>query len=64
MGLFETSNSYEDAFGSLPAIFGLSISEEKLVELMNKALKRGSPLTEKELADGAGVEEAPPDAIL
>lgn len=64
MDLFEASTAYEEAFGELPAIFGLGISDEKLIELMKMALDRGSALTDKELADGAGVEEAPPDAIL
>ena len=64
MDLFETSSAYEEEFGELPAIFGLGISDEKLLELMKAALERGLPLTDKELADGAGVEEAPSNAIL
>lgn len=64
MDLFEASEAYEGAFGELPAIFGLGISDKKLIELMKLALERGYPLTDKELAEGAGVEEAPPDAIL
>lgn len=57
-------DAYQEAFNESPAIFGLGISDEKLLELIKLALERGSPLTDKELADGAGVEEAPPDAIL
>ncbi len=64
MDLFEATSAYEDAFNEHLAIFGLGISDEKLLELVKMALERGSPLTDKELADGAGVEEAPPDAIL
>lgn len=64
MDLFEAMCAYGDAFGGGPAIFGLSIKDEKLLEFIKMALERGSPLTDKELAEGAGVEEAPPDAIL
>lgn len=64
MDFCEVMTAYEEAFNESPAIFGLGISDEKLLELMTLALERGSPLTDKELADGAGVEEAPPDAIL
>lgn len=64
MDLFEAMNAYHDAFGEGPAIFGLGIADKKLLELINIALERGYPLTDKELADGAGKEEAPPNAIL
>jgi hypothetical protein len=61
---FEAAEAYENAFHELPAIFGLGISDEKLIELIKLALERGYPLTDKELVEGAGIEEAPPDAIL
>ncbi len=64
MGLGDAMGAYRTAFDECPAIFDLGISDEKLIELIKTALERGSPLTYKELADGAGVEEAPPDAIL
>ena len=64
MDLFKALEDYESAFRERPAIFGLSLSDEKLIKLIEAALRRGSPLTDKELADGAGVEEAPPGAIL
>lgn len=63
----ELSNAfqaYRDKFNEGLAIFGLPITDKKLLELITISLERGSPLTDKELADGAGVEEAPPDAIL
>lgn len=64
MDFLDATDAYEAAFGETLAIFGLGISDEKLLELIEMALKRGSPLTRKELLDGAGKEEAPPDAIL
>ncbi len=64
MDLFEAFGAYEAAFNEHLAIFGFGITDEKLLELIKMALERGAPLTDKELADGAGVEEAPPDAIL
>lgn len=64
MDLGEAMGAYRAAFNEGPAIFDLGISDERLFELIKMALGRGSPLTDKELADGAGVEEAPPDAVL
>lgn len=64
MDLGEALAAYRAAFNEVPAIFDLGISDEKLLELIKMALERGSQLTDKELADCAGVEEAPHDAIL
>jgi hypothetical protein len=46
------------------AIFGLRISDETLAALIDTALKRGTPLTGAELCAAAGIEEAPPGAII
>lgn len=64
MDLGEALAAYREAFNEGPAIFDLGIADEKLLELIKVALERGSSLTDKELAGGAGVEVAPPDVIL
>ena len=64
MGLFAAFGAYEAAFNEHLAIFGLGISDEKLLEVIKMALERGSPLTDKEWCDASGIEETPPDAIL
>jgi hypothetical protein len=64
MGLSEAFNAYSEAFDELPGFFGYPISDETLGALMEKAIKRKSPLTDAEIAAACGCKPAPDDAIV